>query len=99
MRKILVEPEQLESCAARMEEKNQDYERHTSELFNAVETMGTSWKGEDNAAFTSKIVSYESNFKTLHLLASEYADFLKESAKGYRQTQQEMVSMASSLWK
>ena len=43
MRKIAVEVEQLESCAARMEEKNQDYLHHCDLLFQSVETMSNAW--------------------------------------------------------
>ena len=64
MRKIAVEVEQLESCAARMEEKNQDYLH---------------------------------NFRQLHLLASQYIDFLRNSARSYRNTQQELTSMINAL--
>ena len=43
MRKIAVEVEQLESCAARMEEKNQDYLHHSIGR-NNVECM--EWRGQ-----------------------------------------------------
>lgn len=97
MRQIIVEPEQLESCAARMEEKNQEYERNVNELFATVENLGTSWKGDDNTAFTSKISSYEANLRTLHALADEYQEFLRKSAKYYRENQQSITSMADNL--
>ena len=97
MRKIAVEVEQLESCAARMEEKNQDYLHHCDLLFQSVETMSNAWNGEDNRAFTSQIASYESNFRQLHRLAAQYIDFLRNSARSYRNTQQELTSMINAL--
>lgn len=97
MRNIYVEPEQLESCAARMDEKNQDYLRHVNEMFLAIETMASAWKGDDNTAFTAKITSYESNLRALHLIADEYQEFLRNSAKYYRNTQQELTSMINVL--
>ncbi len=99
MRKISVEVEQLESCAARMEEKNQDYLRNCNALFDAVELMSSVWKGEDNTAFTSKILSYESDFHQLHVLGNEYIDFLRNSAKSYRNTQQELASIVNGFQK
>lgn len=97
MRKITVDPEQLEACASRMDEKNQDYVRHVNEMFSTVETLGASWKGEDNTAFTSKISSYESNLRALHTLADSYQEFLRKSAKYYRENQQTITSMADGL--
>ena len=66
MRRIAVEVEQLESCAARMEEKNQDYLHHCDLLFQSVETMSNAWNGEDNRAFTSQIASSASSSITIH---------------------------------
>ncbi len=99
MRKISVEVEQLESCAARMEEKNQDYLRNCNALFEAVDTMSNAWIGEDNTAFTSRISSYESDFHQLHVLGNEYIDFLRNSAKSYRNTQQELTTMVNGFSK
>lgn len=97
MRKITVEAEQLESCAARMEEKSQDYNSHCNELFSAVDAMHSAWQGADNTAFTNRISSYESDFRSLHLLANEYCEFLRNSARAYRDTQDELTSLANSL--
>ncbi len=97
MRKISVEVEQLESCAARMEEKNQDYLSHCNALFACVETMQNVWKGQDNTAFTNRISAYESDFRQLHMLASQYVDFLRNAARSYRNTQQELTSVVNGM--
>ena len=89
MRRITVEPEQLESCAARMDERNQDYE--------AVDNMSNAWKGKDNIAFTSRISRFEAEFRQLSMLCTQYSDFLKKSARAYRETQDELASRVSSL--
>lgn len=97
MRKIAVELEQLEVCAARMEEKNQDYLMHCNALFASIEAMQNAWKGADNTAFTNQICSYESDFRQLSVLASQYVDFLRNAANSYRNTQQELASVANGL--
>lgn len=97
MRKIAVEVEQLEACATRMEEKNQAYLKNCDALFEAIDTMKQAWSGDDNHAFTSRIIAYESDFKQLHTLASEYTDFLRHTARSYRSMQQELITMANSL--
>lgn len=97
MRKITVEVEQLESCAARMEEKNQEYLTHCNSLFSSIEAMQNVWKGQDNTAFTNRIVSYESDFRQLHALASQYVDFLRNAARSYRNTQQELTAVVNGM--
>ncbi len=82
-----------------MEEKNQEYLHNCNAMFEAIETMSKAWIGEDNTAFTSKIMSYESDFHQLHVLGNEYIDFLRNSAKSYRNTQQELTTMVNSFGK
>ena len=45
MKNITVEPEQLISCAVRMENQNQEYERDMRNLFDEVDRMQSSWQG------------------------------------------------------
>lgn len=97
MRKITVEPEQLESCAARMDQKNQDYTHNYQELFNAIDAMSAAWQGKDNTAFTSQISKFQGDFRQLSLLCTQYADFLRSSARSYRDTQDELTSQAGYL--
>ncbi|MDO4415266.1 MAG: WXG100 family type VII secretion target [Erysipelotrichaceae bacterium] len=97
MRKITVEADQLDACAVRMEEENQNYMRNTEELFNAVDTMSAAWQGKENAAFTSKIGSYHSDCRQLSLLCTQYIEFLRNSSRAYRETQDELTSQASHL--
>ena len=97
MRTISVEPGQLESCAARMEDKNQDYLRCMQDLFAAVDMMSSAWKGKDNMTFTSQIERFETDFRQLSILCSQYSDFLRNSARAYRDTQDELTSQANAL--
>ena len=55
MRKITVEPMQLEACAMRMEERNTSYLKNVATLFSAVDAMNAGWQGKDNLAFTTKV--------------------------------------------
>ena len=97
MRSITVQPEQLESCVARMDDKNQDYLNGTIELFNAVDMMGNAWKGKDNQTFTTQISRFQSDFRQLSMLCTQYSEFLKNSARAYRQTQEQLISQANKL--
>ena len=97
MRSIKVEPEQLESCAARIEEKNQEYQRNCSNLFQACEVMSAAWQGEDNIAFTNQIAKYQPDFQQLAVLCGQYAEFLRAAARSYRSTQDELIAQAGRL--
>lgn len=97
MRTITVEPSTLESCAARMEEENQDYQSAYRQLFEAVDTMKAAWQGKDNTAFSNQIYKFESDFKEIFLLCSQYSEFLRNSARAYREMQDDLASQASRL--
>ena len=97
MRKIAVEMDQLLSCADRMDDVNQDYLQKVNEFFNAVDAMASAWKGKDNTAFTTKISKFNGDFKSLSLLCSQYADFLRNSARAYIETQDELSSQIGQL--
>ena len=97
MRKIFVEPEQILSCAARMENTNQDYLREINEFFTVVENMATSWQGKDNLTFTNRISKFDGDFKQLSLLCTQYIEFLRNSSHAYREVQDELVNQASQL--
>lgn len=97
MRSIAVEPEQLESCAARIDENNQDYTRAYGQLFEAVDTMKAGWQGKDNTAFSNQIARFQSDFREMSLLCGQYAEFLRNSAKSYRAIQDDLASQAGAL--
>jgi WXG100 family type VII secretion target len=97
MRSIYVEPEQLESCAARMDSENQDYLRALNALFETVDNLQAAWKGKDNLAYTNAISKFESDFRQLSALCTQYSDFLKSSASAYRETQDELTEQAAHI--
>lgn len=97
MRKIMVEPEQLESCAVRINQENQDYRSLCSSLMQSVEEMSSAWHGKDNTAFTSQIMKYQSDFEQVSALSGQYADFLCNAARAYRDTQEELAAQAGYL--
>lgn len=97
MESIIVDPEQLEAIASRVESQNSDYKRIYQNLYAEVEKMNSSWSGKDNAEFTSRIKSYESDLRQISLVLNQYSDFLRASARAYRETQDEIFNNASRL--
>jgi WXG100 family type VII secretion target len=97
MRKIIVEPELLDACAVRMDQENQDYQRAFTQLFESVNEVKGSWSGKDNAVFSAQIGKFEGDFRQMSILCTQYAEFLRNSARAYRQTQDELTSQAAHL--
>lgn len=97
MRTILVTPDQLEACARKMDDAEQVYSRECDELFNEVEVLGSVWQGKDNLAFVSQISGFRNDFRQISMLCLEYSDFLKNSARSYRNTQEEIAAQAGRL--
>lgn len=97
MRAIMVEPERLESTASRIEDANRDYDRTYQAIYAEVDKMSSSWQGKDNTAFTSQIKAFEDDLRQISIIMREYADFLRNSARAYRETQDEIYTRANRL--
>jgi uncharacterized protein YukE len=59
--------------------------------------MRSHWDGKDNVAFVEQIAGFKDDLKKMHVLMNRYADFLRRSAKTYRDTQDAVVSEARKL--
>ena len=97
MRSIMVEPERLESTASRIEEANREYDRTYQAIYVEVDKMSASWQGKDNTAFTNQIKSFEDDLRQISMIMRQYADFLRNSARAHRETQDEIYSRANHL--
>ena len=84
-RTIQVTPEQLE------------YKTQYDALYNETNAMASTWNGKDNTAFVDQIAGFKDDFEKMHTLMLNYADFLRKSAKAYRDTQDTVVTEARKL--
>lgn len=96
-RTIQVTPEQLESAAGRIESLASDYKTQYDALYSETNSMASTWSGKDNTAFIDQIAGFKDDFEKMHSLMLNYADFLRKSAKAYRDTQDTVVSEARKL--
>lgn len=96
-RTIQVTPEQLESTAGRIESLAADYKAQYDQLYSKTNAMASTWSGKDNVAFVNQIDGFKDDFEKMHTLMLNYADFLRKSAKAYRDTQDTVVSEARKL--
>ena len=97
MQRIIVDPSRLESTASNVESKNSDYQRIYNSLYSEVDKMTSVWQGKDNTAFTNKIKAFQDDFRQISIILREYADFLRNSARAYRETQDELYNATSRL--
>lgn len=96
-RTIQVTPEQLESTAGRIEGLAADYKAQYDQFYSENNAMVSSWNGKDFSAYTDQIAGFKDDFEKMHTLMLNYADFLRKSAKAYRDTQDTVVTEARKL--
>lgn len=97
MSKIIVNPTKLESVASKIEQGAADYSKLYNQLFTEVEAMKKAWQGVDNIAYTNQIEGFRDDLNKIKQTLEQYSVFLKQSAKLYKNTQEEIVSKAKSL--
>ncbi len=97
MRQIMIEVAQVENCANKIEEMASSYKQAYNQLFDEVDLMKNSWSGKDNLAFSTQIAGYEDDFNQLYVLIWQYIEFLRASAKAYKQLQDELAAQAQAL--
>lgn len=97
MRSIQVEPDQLDQTAIKIENANQEYQSIIRSMYGSVDKMSSSWSGKDNIAFTNQIKTFEDDLKQISIIMLEYANFLKNAARGYREMQEELRLKATRL--
>lgn len=96
-RTIIVDPAKLEAAAQQMDAQAADYEKLYQQLFNEVDGMGAAWQGADNIAFVNQIKGFNDDFQKMVALMRQYSEFLRTSAKTYRETQNEIINQAKRL--
>lgn len=96
-RTIQVTPEQLETTAGKIESLAADYKTQYDQLYSETNAMASTWQGTDNVAYINQIAAFKEDFEKMRNLILNYADFLKKSAKAYRETQETVTSEARKL--
>ena len=87
----------FDAAASSIEEANSEYDRTYQAIYAQIDKMSYSWSGKDNTAFTNQIRSFEDDLRQISIIMRQYADFLRNSARGYRETQDELYAQANRL--
>lgn len=94
---IVVEPQKLDNAAGKIETLANDYKALYNKLYGKTDELATSWSGKDNVAFVEQIAGFRDDLDGMYRLMMNYVDFLRQSAKAYRETQDAVVSEARKL--
>lgn len=97
MRKIYVDPERLELSSRKIDSEAQQYEKKFMQLFEEVEKMKNAWQGKDNIAFTNQIRGFENDFRQIYVITQQYSEFLRSSARAYREMQNELMNQVKRI--
>lgn len=98
MDSILVTPEELQKKAVQVDEEAANYYNEYQKLLNEVRDFTSSdYQGEDAKAFCLKVEGFEPEFSKMKQLMNEYANFLKQAAQNYLNTQDSTKGAISSL--
>ena len=94
---ILVTPEVLETTASSIKGLADEYRAQYTELYSQTDALATTWSGADNAAFKNQIDGFKDDLEKMYTLMNNYAEYLKTTAKAYRETQQTIADRARAL--
>jgi len=97
MAKIKVTPEVLEQTAGKIEGIAADYEAQYNKLYGETDALATAWQGKDNIAFKEQIDGFKDDFQQMKQLMDQYAQFLRQAAQQYRDTQDTIVTEVKKL--
>lgn len=94
---IMVTPEMLESTASSIEGLANEYKAQYTELYSTTGSLASTWVGADNEAFINQIDGFRDDLERMFNLMNRYAEYLRATAKAYRETQENIVRQAKSL--
>lgn len=98
MESILVTPENLNNQANKVDGKASEYyNKYRSLLAEVQEFTSTDWTGEDANAFRQKVQNFEADFTKMKELMEQYATFLRQAAKNYQNTQDNIKNSIAGL--
>lgn len=98
MESLVVTTENLIQKAGKIDEEATTYYNNYRELLSQVDTFTSSvWTGEDAKAFRDRVYGFEDDFRKMKELMNEYAQFLKDAASTYENTQKDVINKINAL--
>lgn len=95
---IKVTPQTLRNQAAKVDQEAQNYYAEYQGLLRDVDDLTSQdYKGADAEAFKNKVYNFEPDFNKMKELMNEYANFLRQAADNYDNTQENVINTINSL--
>ena len=86
------------NTAAQLDSYADEFFNEYTTLYSLIEgDISTSWKGEDYEAFKTKVDAMKHYFETMRDTITEYATFLRNTAKAHEARMQDSRNQASNL--
>ena len=95
--RIMVTPELLESTAKEIENLAGEYRTQYNELYTTTGNLASTWSGADNVAFVNQIEGFKDDLENMFRRMNQYAEYLRTTAKAYRDTQEAVARQARTL--
>lgn len=98
MESIKVTTEDLRNAASTVDNLAIEYDKEYAALFQDVETLtSTDYTGDDATAFRNQVEGFRDDFNKMKQLMNEYADYLRQAAATYEDTQSNVKNTIASL--
>ena len=98
MESIKVTTEDLRNAASTVDNLAIEYDKEYAALFQDVETLtSTDYTGDDATAFRNQVEGFRDDFNKMKQLMNEYADYLRQAASTYEDTQANVKNTIASL--
>ena len=95
--RIMVTPELLESTAKEIENLAGEYRTQYNTLYTKTSGLASTWSGADNVAFVNQIDGFKDDLENMYMRMNQYVDYLRATAKSYRETQEAGIKQARGL--
>lgn len=94
---LLVTPEKLISTSQEFANCGSQVNTITQQMIQIVQSMGTTWVGEANTAYTSKFNSLQDDMTKIYRMITEHVNDLQEMARNYQAAETANVETAGGL--
>lgn len=95
--KIYVTPEELRGSAKKVQDNIDEYEKLYNKLYQEIEGMTNSWKGQANNKLVERIEGFKPEFDNLRNVLKSYVNTLLKAADIYDSTEEAIKNAASKL--
>lgn len=98
MESIKVTTDNLRNAASIVDNLAIEYNQEYAALFQDVATLtSTDYTGDDATAFRNQVEGFREDFNKMKQLMNEYADYLRQAASTYEDTQANVKNTIASL--